>query len=42
MKKTALIITLIISIFYLSGCLVISKKEHKHHRHHDVAYKPEK
>ena len=41
MKKTALIFALVISIFYLSGCLVISTKEHKHHRHHDVAHKSE-
>jgi len=38
MKKTALIIALLISIFYLNGCLVISTEEHKHHRHHDIAH----
>ena len=40
MKKTALIIALIVSIFYLAGCLVITTEEQKHHRDHDVACEP--
>ena len=42
MKKTALIIALIISIFYLNGCLVITTKDHKHHRHDNAACEPDK
>jgi len=42
MKKTALIIALIISIFYLTGCLVITTEEHKHHRDNDVACEPDR
>jgi len=42
MKKIALIIALIISIFYLSGCLVITTEECEHHRHHAAAFEPNK
>jgi hypothetical protein len=43
MKRAALIIALILSVFYLSGCIVVSEKEHcrhKHHDHHDTASDP--
>ncbi|MBC8473108.1 MAG: hypothetical protein H8D56_26925 [Planctomycetes bacterium] len=43
MKRAALIVALILSVLYLSGCIVISGKEHrdhKHHGHHDAACDP--
>ena len=36
MRRTALIAALILSILYLSGCLVISTEGHRHHKHDDA------
>jgi hypothetical protein len=33
MRKAILIIVLILSMFQLGGCVVISCEEHRHHKH---------
>ncbi|MHC4430560.1 MAG: hypothetical protein ACYTBS_01845 [Planctomycetota bacterium] len=45
MKRAALVVILILAVFYLSGCIVISGKEHRHHKHHghqDTACNPDR
>ena len=36
MRRAILIIVLILSIFHLGGCVVISCEEHRHERHPQV------